>query len=177
MSKILLEALPLATFFLLYKTFSLKAAIIGILISTTGTLVISRLLKFKMDYIFLFAYLVLLITGSLSLYSDDAIFFKIKSTIINFSLASILIFDYLRKQKYKLLHRIIPSIKDYSAESLDSILKLWIAYFLVAGILNEIVWRNFSEDLWVNYKIFGSITLSVVTSAITLILLRRNPGS
>ena len=35
-------------------------------------------------------------------------------------------------------------------------------FFLGLAILNEVVWRNFSQDLWIDFKVFGIVTLTVL---------------
>ena len=38
----------------------------------------------------------------------------------------------------------------------------WVFFFVVCGILNLIVAYNFSEDVWVDFKFFGMLGLTVV---------------
>ena len=38
----------------------------------------------------------------------------------------------------------------------------WGLFFLVLAVLNEIVWRNFSTDAWVNFKVFGLLPITLV---------------
>ena len=38
----------------------------------------------------------------------------------------------------------------------------WILFFSVAGILNLIVAYQFSEDTWVNFKLFGLLGLTII---------------
>jgi intracellular septation protein len=37
-------------------------------------------------------------------------------------------------------------------------------FFFAMALLNELIWRNFSSDLWVNYHVFGAIALTVLFS-------------
>jgi len=32
-------------------------------------------------------------------------------------------------------------------------------------MINELIWRNFSSDVWVNYHVFGAIALTVLFCA------------
>ena len=54
----------------------------------------------------------------------------------------------------------------------------WMAFFIVLAILNEIVWRHFNtpetEYVWVNFKVFGILGLTVVYLAVQAPLLRRH---
>ena len=38
----------------------------------------------------------------------------------------------------------------------------WAAFYAVLAVLNEIIWRNTSEDFWSNSKLFLSIPLAIV---------------
>ena len=38
----------------------------------------------------------------------------------------------------------------------------WILFFTVSGILNLIVAYQFSEDTWVNFKLFGLLGLTII---------------
>ena len=38
----------------------------------------------------------------------------------------------------------------------------WGIFFFAMAILNEFVWRNFSENFWVNYKVFGGLVLTLL---------------
>ena len=35
----------------------------------------------------------------------------------------------------------------------------WIGFFIALAILNEIVWRTQSTDIWVNFKVFAILQL------------------
>jgi len=39
---------------------------------------------------------------------------------------------------------------------------MWVGYFLVCAVLNLYVAYNFSEDTWVNFKLFGLMGLTIV---------------
>ena len=38
----------------------------------------------------------------------------------------------------------------------------WGIFFFAMAILNEIIWRNFSEDFWVKFKVFGFLPLTII---------------
>ena len=39
--------------------------------------------------------------------------------------------------------------------------------------LNEIVWRNFSTDFWVNFKVFGIMPITILFTMTQLPLIQR----
>ena len=48
----------------------------------------------------------------------------------------------------------------------------WGIFFLCVAVANEVVWRNFSTDAWVTFKVWGimPITLLFTLSQMPLIL-------
>ena len=46
-------------------------------------------------------------------------------------------------------------------------------FFTCMAILNEIVWRNVSEDLWIDFKVFGILGLTVLFSLSQMPLMKR----
>jgi intracellular septation protein len=50
----------------------------------------------------------------------------------------------------------------------------WIAFFIVMAVLNEFVWRSFSETVWVNFKVFGILPITLLFGASQLGLIRRH---
>jgi intracellular septation protein len=38
----------------------------------------------------------------------------------------------------------------------------WGVFFFAMAGLNEIVWRSFSTDAWVNFKVFGLLPITLV---------------
>ena len=106
--------------------------------------------------------IIILIFGGLSWYFKDPIFIKMKPTIINIIFASaILIGNYINKPLFKYLLGRSVKLEDQGWFELG---KRWAYFFIFLAVLNEIIWRNFSEDLWVNFKVFGILILTFIFS-------------
>ena len=50
----------------------------------------------------------------------------------------------------------------------------WAIFFLFLAALNEVVWRNVSTDLWVNFKVFGILPLTLVFALLQAPLMQRH---
>ncbi len=46
-------------------------------------------------------------------------------------------------------------------------------FFIAMAVVNEIVWRTQSEEFWVNFKVFGSIALTLAFSMTQVPVLNR----
>ena len=47
-------------------------------------------------------------------------------------------------------------------------------FFVALAIANEIVWRNFSDDGWTNYKVFGVLPVTLLFMVLQMPLLQRH---
>ena len=52
----------------------------------------------------------------------------------------------------------------------------WAGFFFLLAVLNEIVWRNFSTDTWVAFKVFGIMPLTVLFSIAQVPLITKFPA-
>jgi intracellular septation protein len=52
--------------------------------------------------------------------------------------------------------------------------KLWSGFFIFLALLNEIVWRTQTTDVWVNFKVFGIMGITIVFTIIQIPLLKKH---
>ena len=52
--------------------------------------------------------------------------------------------------------------------------KRWAAFFLFLAICNEIVYRNFSDAFWVNFKLFGIMGLTFIFIFSQVFFIQKN---
>ena len=83
-----------------------------------------------------------------------------KPTIINLLFAGILFAgNLMNKQLLKLLLGEALKLQD---QGWNILTQRWIGFFIALAILNEIIWRTQSTDLWVNFKVFGILPLTLI---------------
>ena len=51
--------------------------------------------------------------------------------------------------------------------------KRWISFFIALAILNEIIWRTQSTDVWVNFKVFGILPLTFIFTLTQFPVIKR----
>ena len=161
--KFIIDFGPLVVFFVFYKkTGSLIEAIIPLMIATLISILVSYLLEKKIPIMPTVGGIIILIFGGLSWYFKDPIFIKMKPTIINIIFAlAIFVGNYFNKPLFKYLLGESIKLEDQGWIELS---KRWAYFFIFLAFLNEIIWRNFSEDLWVNFKVFGILFLTFIFS-------------
>ena len=99
--------------------------------------------------------------GGLTIYFDNKVFFYMKPTIINILFALILMYGkfFLKKSLLQLLLENSIKLKD---EGWKILTDRWIYFFVFLAFLNEMVWRTQSEEIWVQFKVFGILPITFV---------------
>lgn len=111
--------------------------------------------------------------GGLTLIFHDALFIKIKPTIINMLYASVILGGLAVKQNvWKMLFQsAFPALP----ERVWTIFALrWGVFFIFLAGLNEFIWRNYSEAFWANFKVLGVMPLTFVFMLANMPLLMKH---
>ena len=109
--------------------------------------------------------------GTLTLLLQDEDFIKLKPTITNCLFAAIL-FSGLAFGR-PLLRPLFGSVLDLSPRGWRTLTMRWASFFVVLAALNEFVWRSFPTDVWVDFKVFGIMPLTLVFAMAQVPLLKR----
>jgi len=102
----------------------------------------------------------ILIFGALTIWLQDELFIKVKPTIVNGLFATGLL------GAAALGKPILKQLFDGAFRITDKgwmVLTIrWGLFFVFLAIVNEVVWRNFSTDFWVSFKLFGIMPLTII---------------
>ena len=170
--KLLIDIGPLAVFFIFYTRSGLQASILPFMLATVIAVLFSYILEKKIPVMPTVGAGIVLLFGGLTIYFDNEIFFKMKPTIINALFAAILIIStYLKKPILKILLNSSIKLSDQGWSSLN---KMWTGYFIFLAILNEIVWRTQTTDVWVNFKVFGIMGITLAFTIIQIPILKKH---
>ena len=114
---------------------------------------------------------IVLVFGGLTIYFDNEVFFKMKPTIINLLFAAILYGGILIKKP--LLKILLGAALKLQEEGWRILTLRWIGFFIALAILNEIVWRTQSTDIWVSFKVFGILPITFLFTMIQFPLIKK----
>ena len=101
----------------------------------------------------IFTVVLVTVFGGLSIWQNDTRFLKIKPTILYLMFATILGFGLLRRQSY--LQFMMGEMMPLSDRGWMIITQRMALFFLLLACLNELIWRNMTEETWVYFKTFG----------------------
>ena len=140
------------------------------MIATAIALAVSWWLTRSLPIMPLVSGVVVFVFGGLTLWLQDDVFIKMKPTIINTLFGAVLLGGLWFGRS--LLGYVFDSAFSLDAEGWRKLTLRWGLFFLLLAILNEVVWRSFSTDTWVAFKVWGimPITLAFTFSQMPLIM-------
>ena len=141
------------------------------MIATIIAVLFSYIMEKKIPVMPTVGALIILIFGGLTIYFDNEVFFKMKPTIINLLFALILYGGVIvKKPLLKLLLGAAIKLED---EGWKILTQRWISFFIALAILNEIVWRTQSTDIWVSFKVFGILPITFIFTMTQFPLIKK----
>ena len=158
--KLLIDIGPLAVFFFFYTRGDLKTAILPFMIATIIADLFSYIIEKKIPIMPTVGAVIILIFGGLTIYFDNETFFKMKPTIINLLFAAVLYGGVILNKS--LLRYLLGAALKLQDEGWDILTKRWIGFFIALAILNEIIWRTQTTDIWVSFKVFGILPITFI---------------
>ncbi|MDG1436192.1 MAG: septation protein A [Rickettsiaceae bacterium] len=173
MFKLITEFGPLIAFFAGYKTGGIISATIYMLIASLVAITVTYIYDRKIHKINIISTVLLLISASLTIFSGNAMFIKMKPTVLYFMFACIFLttnYKWSPAIKYVLGH----SIKLKEVQNWQSLNLRFMWFFFFMSVLNEIIWRNFDESTWVNFKVFGVLPITLVFVMLQIPFIMKN---
>jgi intracellular septation protein len=158
--KFALELGPLVLFFAAYSKLGIFAATGVLMASVLVTLAVSYAMLRRIPVMPLVTAVIVLIFGSLTLFFHDETLIKVKPTALYVLFAAALFAGLgLKKPLLKIL---FDGALHVTEEGWRQLTWRWAFFFLALAALNEIVWRTQTTDLWVKFKTFGFLPLTVL---------------
>ena len=172
--KFLTDFGPLLIFFVVYYKSgnNLIVAIPPLIIATIIAIIAVYILEKRIPYIPLLGGLLISFFGGLTIYFQNPIFIYLKPTIINIIFAFTLFVGkvFFKKNFLKIFFKNSLKLEEIGWNKL---MYRWIGFFIFLAILNEMIWRTQSEEAWINFKVWGILSLTFVFTAFQIPLLNK----
>ncbi|GAB1072857.1 MAG: septation protein A [Shewanella algae] len=170
--KQLLDFLPLAIFFAVYKFYDIYVASGALIAATALQLVVTYLLYRKLEKMHLITFAMVAVFGTLTLVFHDDAFIKWKVTIVYALFA-------LGLGVSQLLNK--PVLKGMLGQELKVADKIWarvtwywVSFFIICGLINIYVAFSLSQETWVNFKVFGLTAVTLLNTIATVVYLFKH---
>ena len=161
--KFLYDFFPIVLFFVAYKVWDIYVAT-GVAIAAAAVQTLAFWLKHRrFEKMHLVTFFLLLVFGGLTIFLHDPVFIKWKPTVINWLFAAAFLGSHWIGDR-PLVERMMSHAIKAERPVWMRLSWLWIAFFTGIGLLNLYVAFNYTEEAWVNFKLFGmlGITLAFV---------------
>ncbi|MBE2257306.1 MAG: septation protein A [Rhodobacteraceae bacterium] len=159
--KFLFDLFPVILFFVAYKVADIYVATGVAIAASFAQIGWLRFRKRKIDTMLWVSVVIITVFGGLTLFLHDKTFIQWKPTILYWTFAATLLGGMLFLKK-NLIRSLLSEQMELPEVAWTQLNWAWIGFFVFMGIANLYVALNFSEDTWVNFKLFGATGLMLV---------------
>ena len=182
--KLLIDFLPIVIFFIVYKFAPESIEAISPLLNAdqiqqltdmpaiilaTAVLIPASMLQIlytkistgKVETMHLVTLALVVTMGGATVIFQDKTFIQWKPTVVNWLFAAAFFGSRFVGEK-TILQRMMGQNLTLPIPAWQNLNYAWVAFFTFSGITNLYVAYNFSEDTWVNFKLFGLLGLTIL---------------
>lgn len=152
--KFFYDLLPVILFFVAYKMYGIFVATAVAIIATLAQIAIVYLKHRKLEKMLVFNGLMITVLGGLTILLKDKYFIMWKPSVIYWAFALALLFadQFFNRNLVQLA---LGKQMELSTIVWKKINIFTALFFILLGFINLFVAYNFSENTWVNFKLFG----------------------
>jgi len=152
--KFLFDLFPVILFFIAFKFFGIFTATAVAMVATIAQIIYSRIRHGVVDKMLLMSGAIITLFGGATLLLHDPVFIQWKPSVLYWLFAAGLLGAQLLFHKNPM--RSLMEKQVQLPDAVWSKLNLaWAMLFVALGFLNLYVAFNYSQDTWVNFKLFG----------------------
>lgn len=161
MKKVLFDFFPIILFFVAYKVGDIYIATGVAIAASLGQIGWMLARRKKVEPMMWISLAIIVVFGGATLLLHNETFIKWKPTVLYWLFAALLLGGRLFFGK-----NLIRAMMEKQFAAPDHVwakLNLsWMGFFTAVGVINLIVAYRFSTDVWVNFKLFGTLGLMLV---------------
>lgn len=159
--KLLVDFIPIVVFFAVFKWQGIFAATAAAIAAVAVHVLILLILRRKISPLLWLNLGLIVIFGGATIIFRNEWFIKLKPTILYLIIAAVFFVSerFFGKNIFKILSGQNVVLSD---EVWKFLANSWMAFFVVLGALNLIVAYLAPTDIWVNFKLFGLLGLTLV---------------
>jgi intracellular septation protein len=170
--KLLFDFFPILLFFVAFKLADIYvatlAAIAGAIIQVGYTWLKTR----KIEPMHLISLVLIIVFGGATWLLKDELFIKWKPTVLNWLFAVAFLASQWFGDK-PLIQRMLGAQLELPRTVWRRLNLAWILFFVGVGSANLFVVYNFDTEVWVNFKLFGMLGLTIAFVAVQSVFLSR----
>ena len=158
--KMLADLFPVIVFFIAYQLFDIYVATQVAIAAAVLQVAYHKIRYGKVENTQWLTLGLLAVFGGLTLALRDPTFIKWKPTVVNWLFAGAFLFSQIFMRR-SLLRRMMDHAVALPDAAWLRLNMAWVTFFFSMGVLNLYVAYNYSEQTWVNFKLFGFLGLTL----------------
>jgi intracellular septation protein len=167
------DFIPLLVFFAVYKFYDIYTATAALMVVTVLQIAITWFTLRKLEKMHLITLAMVLVFGGFTLFFHDDAFIKWKVTVINllFS-AALLVSQFVLKKP--LIKQMLGKEMQLPDAIWSRVNLAWAGFFAVAAATNTYIAFHLPQEVWVNFKVFGLLGMTLLFTVATVFYLYRH---
>ena len=167
------DFIPLLVFFAVYKFYDIYTATAALMVVTVLQIAITWFTLRKLEKMHLITLGMVLVFGGFTLFFHDDAFIKWKVTVINllFS-AALLVSQFVLKKP--LIKQMLGKEMQLPDAIWSRVNLAWAGFFAVAATTNTYIAFHLPQEVWVNFKVFGLLGMTLLFTVATVFYLYRH---
>ena len=167
------DLIPLLVFFAVYKFYDIYAATGALMVVTVLQIAITWFTLRKLEKMHLITLGMVLVFGGFTLFFHDDAFIKWKVTVINLLFSGALLVSQFVLKK-PLIKQMLGKEMQLPDAIWSRVNLAWAGFFAVAAATNTYIAFHLPQEVWVNFKVFGLLGMTLLFTVATVFYLYRH---
>jgi intracellular septation protein len=170
--KLALDLGPLLLFFVTFQFAGIYVATAVFMAAVLGALAIGYIRDKKLSPMPLFTAALVVVFGGLTLYLKNDTFIKMKPTVLYAFIGMLLLGGLVFNRLF--IKSVFAQAFDLNEVGWRKLTWRWALFSFALAVANEIIWRNFSTAIWVDFKLAIFPLIFLFALAQTPLVLRHD---
>ncbi len=157
--KLLYDFFPILLFFVAYKLYGIYVATATAIVATILQVALFWLRHRRVEKMHVITLAIIVLFGGATLLLKDPVFIKWKPTVAYWLFAAVFLGSQFIGGK-SLVERMMGHAIQTTRTVWQRLNLAWVVFFVAMGLVNLYVAYHYSEDTWVNFKLFGLMGLT-----------------
>jgi len=172
LARLMLDLGPLLVFFLAFQFYGIYAATGIFMGAILLALVAHYILEGSLSVMPLATAALVFIFGGLTLYLQSDTFIKMKPSVLYLVLGLVLLIGLLCNKLF--IKTVFQEAFSLTETGWKKLSVRWAFFFISLAALNEVMWRNFSTEAWVKFKVWGIMPIILIFTFLQMPFMRKH---
>lgn len=172
--RFLFDYFPILVFFLTYKFYGIFVATAATIAASAIQMALYWIKHRRFEKLHIITFILVVLLGGSTLIFHKEIFIKWKPSIIYWAFAIVLFASQYFGKKKPIINRMLGDKINLPANIWIQLNTSWAIFFTLLGGLNLYVVYHYTTNAWVNFKLFGTLGLTLIFIIIQAIYMARH---